>query len=356
MSKKKNKEEMPTKEKTKSNGSIALALAQIEKQFGKGSIMTLGKYKDTQPVEHISSCSRAFDNILGRGGFVFGRTVELYGEEGSGKSTTCIEVIARSQALGLRCAMIDIESALDAQYAQDLGVDLDELYLSQPQSGEEGLSIAETLIKSGEFDVVVFDSIAAINPVKDLEKEFTDPAKMAGRAALLTRFFERNNYTIQKYKVLFICTNQMRANLTPYGSPKKASGGHALKHAASYRIEMHPVERIQDGNGEIVGQRVRVKTLKNKLYPPHKEAFFDIIYGKGVDKLRDVIDTAISLGIIEKGGAWLQYGDLKVQGMVKFKEHLDENPDVLVRLQDSIQDATIELVGSNFGPEGKNEA
>lgn len=349
---KKKKEEVVTEEAPKANSgrSMDLALAQIEKQFGKGSIMTLGKYKDTQPAEHISSGSLAFDGILGKGGFVFGRTVELYGDEGSGKSTTCLAIIARAQSLGLRCAIIDIESALDADYAEALGVDNSELYLAQPQSGEEGLSIAETLIKSDNFDVIIFDSVAAINPVKDLEKEFTDPTKMAGRASLLTRFFERNNYTIQKHKVLFICTNQMRANLSPYGNPKKPAGGHALKHAASYRIEIHPVEKLQDGNGEIVGQRVRAKTLKNKLNSPHKEAFFDIIYGKGIDKLRDTIDTAISVGVIEKGGAWFNYGELKFQGLIKLKEHLDENPETLSAIQDKI----VELTGTAWGPEGKN--
>lgn len=345
----KKKQEEVVETKASDDKELDLTIAQIEKQFGPGSIMSVKNYKDTSPAKHISTGSLNLDVILGKGGLTFGRTVELYGPEGAGKTTLTLTLMARAQELGLRCALIDMEHALDPQYAENLGVDLGKMYISQPDHGEEGLSIAETLIRSGKFDIVIFDSIAAINPAKDLEKDFVDNAKMAGRASLLTRFFERNNSPIQKNEVLFIVTNQLRANLSPYGAPTQTSGGWALKHSASQRLEIRPVEKLQDNSGEIYGNKVRVKVTKNRLNAPYKEAKFDIVFGHGIDRIADIVEVASAVGVVEKAGAWYNYGDTKFQGMKQIREKLSENPDLL----EEIRVKTVEIVGPEWGKEGK---
>lgn len=336
-------------DKSSKQRALDLALAQIEKEFGKGSIMTIKGYSDNEPVKHISTGSMQVDNILGKGGLTFGRVVEVYGDNAAGKTTFCLGIVATAQKLGLRCAYIDKENALDPDYAESLGVDLENTFLSQPNTGEEALTIAERLICSGSIDVIVIDSVATLNPSADLQKNLADNAKMAGRAALLTRFFERNDSTIQKNKVLLLCINQMRAGLDPYGPKKGTTGGMALKHATSYRLELHPEDKITDSNGEIIGNKIRLKTVKNKLYSPFKIAHYDLIFGKGIDKIKDIVEFGVEVGVIEKSGTWMNYKDYKFQGMVGAKEFFTENPNVLENVRKDI----LSIVGPTFGPEGK---
>ncbi len=329
--------------------ALDLAVAEIEKEFGKGSIMTINGYKDSEPAEHISSGTLAVDSILGKGGFVFGRVVEIYGAESSGKSTFCLELVARAQKLGLTCAYIDKENDLDADYAEMLGVNLEETKLSQPNTGEEALTIAERLINSGAVDVLILDSVASINPSADLEKSLSDNAKMAGRASLLTRFFDRNDSAIQKNKVLFVCINQMRDGLDPYGPKKTTPGGRALKHAASYRLEIHPKEKITGPNGEIIGNTVRMKTMKNKLNSPFKEVTYDLIFGKGIDKVKDAIDLGTDLAILEKAGSWYAYEGERFQGIPGGREFFADEAKF-----EALKNKIISVIGPDWTKEGKN--
>ncbi len=352
---KKKKEEIEEVVKTDDKASdksraLDLAISQIEKEFGKGSIMTIRGYKDTSPVKHVSTGSLQLDIILGKGGLAFGRVVEIYGSEGAGKTTLCLSIVARAQELGLNCAFIDKENALDPDYAEAIGLDLEKTHLSQPSTGEEALTIAERLINSGAVDVIVLDSVATLNPSADLEKNLADNAKMAGRAALLTRFFERNDSTISKNLVLFICINQMRDGLNPYGPKTTRTGGHSLKHATSYMIELHPVEKILGEAGVVIGNKVRVKTTKNKLSSPYREAHYDLIFGKGIDKLKDLVEVAIEVGVIEKQekGTWYNYGEDKFQGIVGAKEYFTD-PSKYKALREKV----LALVGPEWGEEGK---
>lgn len=342
-------EEVSEKKTDSKSAALDLAIAQIEKQFGKGSIMTIRGYKDTDPVKHISTGSLALDLILGKGGLTFGRVVEVYGSEGSGKTTLALGIVGNAQKLGLRCAFIDQENALDPDYAEALGVNLEEVNLAQPNTGEEALSIVETLINSGAVDVIVIDSVASLNGSADLEKDFADNAKMASRASLLTRFFERNNSGIQKNNVLLICINQLRDGLNPYGPKTVTTGGHALKHATSYRLELHPIEKLTDANGEIIGNKVRAKTTKNKLNSPFKEVTYDLIFGKGIDKIKDRVELATEVGIIEKTGTWMNYGENKFQGMVGAKEFFSDE----VKFKE-LNEKIVSLIMPEVGKEGKD--
>ncbi len=332
---------------------LDLLMSTIEKDFGQGSIMSLTDTLDKTPQKHISSGSIALDIALGKGGFVFGRAVEIYGPEGAGKSTICIELIAKAQSLGLRCAYIDKEQALDPEYCRTLGVNLDKIYISQPDTGEDALDITGRLIKSGKFDVIVFDSVAAINPAGDMDKSLSDNAKMAGRAKILTEFFNKNLGIIQKNQVLLVLTNQLRDGLNPYGPKEVTSGGRSLKYSVSQRIEMRPKDKLTDSNGEVIGNTVRVKTVKNRMNVPYKEVYFDVVFGKGIDKLKDLIDVAITYGIVIKGGAWLSFDhngkEVKVQGMDRLKEMLSGDQELFKYLNDLV----IGAVGSDWCKEGK---
>lgn len=331
--------------------SLDLAIAQIEKDFGKGSIMTIRGYSDSEPVEYISTGSTALDIILGRGGLTFGRVVEILGDPGAGKTTLTLSIIANAQRLGLKCAFIDKENALDPDYAENIGANLEETYISQPRSGEEALMITEGLINSGAIDVIIIDSVASLNPSADLEKTLADNAKMAGRASLLTRFFERNDHTIQKNKVLLVCINQRRANLDPYsgGGKKTSTGGYALKHATSYRIELHPIDKITSSSGEIIGNKIRAKVIKNKLSSPFKETTYDLIFGKGIDKIKDLVELGVEAGVIEKSSSWMNYGTDKFQGMEGARTYFSDNDKYNI-LRESVRKT---LIG-DIGKEGKN--
>lgn len=328
-----------------------LALAQIEKDFGKGSIMSLGSYGDNNPVQHVSTGSLKVDMILGKGGFCFGRIIELFGPPASGKSTLTLSVIANAQKFGMRCAYIDKEHAMDPDYAKTMGVNLDDLYLSQPDTGEQALSIIETLVKSGAFDIIVLDSVAALNPKEDLEKDYEDNAKMAGKAAMLTRFFDRITGPVAENKVMLFCINQLRAGLSPYGPKETTGGGYAIKHYCSQRVEIRAQEKLTDKDGVIYGNTVKVKTAKNRLNVPYKETNFNLIFGTGIDKYKDLLDIGVEVGVIKKeGNTWVQYGEEKFQGEPKFKEACLERPDLF----NEIRLKVVELIGPEWGPEGKS--
>lgn len=347
--KKEKKSKKDEKEEANDN-ALDLAIAQIEKQFGKGSIMTIKGYSDSDPVKHISSGSMALNVILGKGGFAFGRVVEIYGDSGAGKTSLTLDIIANAQKLNLTCAIVDKENALDPGYAEAIGVNLEKVLISQPNTGEEALSIVESLVNSGAVDIIVIDSVAALNGSADLEKDFIDNAKMASRAALLTRFFERNNAAIQKNNVLLLCINQLRDGLNPYGPKTITTGGHSLKHATSYRLELHPVEKILDSNGVVIGNKIRAKVTKNKLNSPFKEVHYDLIFGRGIDKVKDLVELAIEVGVIDKAGAgWMTYGEDKFQGMPGAREYL--TPERFENLKGQV----IALAMPDKGPEGKGK-
>ena len=334
---------------------LDIVLSSIEKDFGKGAIRTMEDYNDAEPLEHISSGSIELDLALGKGGFVFGRVIELFGPEGAGKSTECIEVISRAQKLGLRCAFIDKEHALDIEYCNALGVDIKKLYISQPNSGEEALEIVERLAKSKKFDVIILDSVAALNPTANLDKTFFDNAKMAGRAGILTQFFEKDISYISKNKVLVIFTNQLRDGLSPYGPKEVTAGGHALKHNASQRLEIRPKEKITDSNGVVIGNTIRVITKKNRLNVPYKEVFLDVIFGKGIDKVKDVITMGISAGVVQKAGSWLSFTidekETRVQGIDQMRGVFAADSELFEKLRAKV----ISIVGPMWGPEGKSK-
>lgn len=327
-----------------------LALAQIEKDFGKGSIMTLGNYGDNNPVKHVSTGSLKVDMILGKGGFCFGRIIELYGPPASGKSTLTLSVIANAQKFGCKCAYIDKEHAMDPEYARTMGVDLDNLYLSQPDTGEQACSIIETLVKSGAFDIIVLDSVAALNAKEDLEKDYEDNAKMATKAALLTRLFDRITGPVAENEVMLFCINQLRAGLSPYGPKEGTSGGYAIKHYCSQRIEIRAQEKLTDSNGVVYGNTVKVKTAKNRLNVPYKETTFNLIFGTGIDKYKDLLDIGIEVGVLKKeGNTWIYYNEEKFQGEPKFKEACMDKPELFIEIRTKV----VELIGADWGSEGK---
>lgn len=334
-----------------SDPELDLVMSMIEKDFGKGSCITMGESADKTPEKHISSGSLALDYALGKGGFVFGRAVEIFGPEGAGKSTVCIELIAHAQSLGLRCGYIDKEQALDVDYCKKLGVDVNKLYLAQPDTGEAALDITGRMIKSGKFDVIIFDSVAAINPAGDMDKSLAENAKMAGRAKILTEFFNKNLGIIQKNQVLLVLTNQLRDGLNPYGPKEVTSGGRSLKYSVSQRIELRPKEKITDSNGEITGSSVRAKTVKNRMNVPYKEIYFDIIFGQGIDKVKDLIEMAVAHNVITKGGAWLSFmkdeKEIKIQGMDRMKELLNTDPEMMKYVKDTL----IGVIGAHWGKE-----
>ena len=315
--------------------SLDTALKQIESQFGKGTIMKLGT-RETVEVPSIPTGSFGLDNALGIGGLPKGRVVEIYGPESSGKTTLTLQIIAECQKAGGSAAFIDAEHALDPEYAKALGVDIDELLLSQPDTGEQALEVTDMLVKSGSLDVIVVDSVAALVPRAELEGDMGD-SHVGLQARLMSQALRKITGSIQKSNTLVIFINQIRMKIgVMFGSPETTTGGNALKFYSSVRLDIRRIGAIKDGD-EVVGNETRVKVVKNKMAPPFKVVEFQILYWKGKNKNAEIIEFAVKKGIIEKAGAWYSYkGDKIGQGIAKTSEFLKENPKVLEEIEASV--------------------
>ncbi len=311
--------------------ALKIAVEQIEKQHGKGSIMKLGSVPATK-IETITTGSLSLDCALGIGGLPRGRVTEIYGPESSGKTTVCLHVLAEAQKQGGMAAFIDTEHALDIYYAKKLGVDVNNLLLSQPEYGEQALEITETLIRSGALDVIVVDSVAALTPRSEIEGEMGDPT-MGVQARLMSQALRKLTAAISKSKTLLIFTNQLRQKIgVMFGNPETTTGGNALKFYASIRLDIRKEEVIKDATS-IIGNRVRVKVVKNKVAPPFKEARFDIMYNEGISKIGDLIDIAVEHNVIQKSGSWFSYGNEKIgQGKDSVKKYLQENQNIYTQI------------------------
>ena len=317
--------------------ALSAALSQIERQFGKGSVMKLGKNDKSMDVEVISSGSLGLDIALGVGGLPKGRIVEVYGPESSGKTTLALHAVAEAQKKGGICAFIDAEHALDPVYARKLGVNVDDLLISQPDHGEQALEIADTLVRSGAVDVLIIDSVAALVPRAELEGEMGD-ALPGLQARLMSQALRKLTASINKSNTMVIFINQIRMKIgVMYGSPETTTGGHALKFYASVRLDIRRIGAIKDRD-EVVGNQTRVKVVKNKLAPPFKQVEFDIMYGEGVSKTGELIDLGVKAGVVEKSGAWFSFDSQRIgQGRENAKTFLKTNPDIAARIEAAVR-------------------
>jgi recombination protein RecA len=313
--------------------AVDLAVLQIEKQFGKGAIMRLGQKGAIQPIDAIPTGAISIDFALGVGGVPRGRVIEIFGPESSGKTTLSLQIIAEAQKLGGTAAFVDAEHALDAAYAQKLGVDVDNLLVSQPDNGEQALEIVEVLIRSNGVDVVVVDSVAALVPKAEIEGEMGD-AQMGLQARLMSQALRKLTGAVSKSKTSLIFINQLREKIgVMFGNPETTTGGRALKFYASVRMDIRRIASIKDGDA-VVGGRTRVKVVKNKVAPPFREAEFDVMYGEGISKTGDLLDLAVDKRIIEKSGAWFAYsGERLGQGRENAKQFLKDNPEIFKAIE-----------------------
>ncbi len=318
--------------------ALAAALAQIEKQFGKGSIMRLADDEVERDISVVSTGSLGLDIALGVGGLPRGRVVEIYGPESSGKTTLTLQVIAEMQKLGGTCAFIDAEHALDVQYAAKLGVSLPELLISQPDTGEQALEIADALVRSGSVDLIVIDSVAALTPKAEIEGEMGD-ALPGLQARLMSQALRKLTATIKRTNCLVIFINQIRMKIgVMFGSPETTTGGNALKFYASVRLDIRRIGSIKKGE-EVIGSETKVKVVKNKVAPPFKQATFDILYGEGISREGEIIDLGAEHSIIEKSGAWYSYGGERIgQGKDNAREFLREHPDMALEIENKIRE------------------
>ncbi|TFZ39803.1 recombinase RecA [Soehngenia longivitae] len=316
--------------------ALDLAISQIEKQFGKGSIMKLGEASKLD-LDYISTGSLDLDIAIGIGGVPRGRIIEIYGPESSGKTTIALHVIAEAQKEGGIAAFIDAEHALDPNYAKKLGVDIDNLIISQPDTGEQALEITEALIRSGAIDVVVIDSVAALVPKAEIEGEMGD-SHIGLQARLMSQALRKLAGAISKSNATCIFINQLREKVgVMFGNPETTSGGRALKFYASIRLDVRKIDSIKQGE-EILGNRTRVKVVKNKVAPPFKQAEFDIMYGEGISKEGSIVDAGVNAGIINKAGSWFSYNDIKLgQGRENAKEFLRQNPEIYQEIEDTVR-------------------
>jgi recombination protein RecA len=317
--------------------ALDAALSQIERAFGKGSIMRLGKNEKAVEIETISTGSLGLDIALGVGGLPRGRVIEIYGPESSGKTTLALHTVAEAQKRGGICGFIDAEHALDAVYARKLGVKLDDLLISQPDTGEQALEIADTLVRSGAIDVLVIDSVAALTPRAEIEGEMGD-VQPGLQARLMSQALRKLTASISRSNTMVIFINQIRMKIgVMYGSPETTSGGNALKFYASVRLDIRRIGAIKDRD-EVVGNTTRVKVVKNKVAPPFKQVEFDIMYGEGISKVGELIDLGVKAGIVEKSGAWFSYDSQRLgQGRENAKAFLKENPDIAGRIEAAIR-------------------
>ncbi len=318
--------------------ALKLALDKIEKDFGKGSIMRLGD-KSTLNVEYIPTGALALDIALGIGGVPKGRVIEIYGPESSGKTTLAQHIVAESQKKGGIAAFIDAEHALDPEYARNLGVNVDELLISQPDTGEQALEITEELVRSGAIDVIVIDSVAALVPKAEIEKAM-DEQQMGLQARLMSKALRKLTGIVGKTNTTVIFINQLRQKIgIMFGNPETTTGGNALKYYASVRLDIRRIDSVKNKDGEDIGNRVKVKVVKNKVAPPFRIAEFDIIYGKGICAIGNILDVAVNMDIVKKAGAWFSYNDEKLgQGRDKSKEFLEANPDILAEIETKVRE------------------
>lgn len=317
--------------------ALSAALSQIERQFGKGSVMRLGKNDKSMEIESVSTGSLGLDIALGVGGLPRGRVVEIYGPESSGKTTLALHTVAEAQKKGGICAFIDAEHALDPVYARKLGVNVDDLLISQPDHGEQALEICDTLVRSGAVDVVIVDSVAALVPRSELEGEMGD-SQPGLQARLMSQALRKLTASINKSNTMVIFINQIRMKIgVMYGSPETTTGGHALKFYASVRLDIRRIGAIKERD-EVVGNQTRVKVVKNKLAPPFKIVEFDIMYGEGVSKMGEILDLGVKAGIVEKSGAWFSYDSQRIgQGRENAKTFLKANPDMTSKIEAAIR-------------------
>ena len=317
--------------------ALDTALAQIERSFGKGSIMKLGQDNPVMDIEAVSTGSIGLDVALGIGGLPKGRIIEVYGPESSGKTTLALHVIAQEQKNGGICAFVDAEHALDPSYAKKLGVNLDDLLISQPDAGEQALEITETLVRSGAVSVVVVDSVAALTPRSELEGDMGD-AQVGAQARLMSQAMRKLTGSISRSNCMVIFINQIRMKIgVMFGSPETTTGGNALKFYSSVRLDIRRIGALKDRD-EIVGNSTRVKVVKNKVAPPFKQVEFDIMYGEGISKTGEIIDIGVKEGIIEKSGAWFSYGDERIgQGRENARMYLKENENICNEIEEKIR-------------------
>jgi recombination protein RecA len=329
--------------------ALEAALAHIDRAFGKGSVMKLGQNSSAVQIEAISTGSLGLDIALGIGGLPKGRVVEIYGPESSGKTTLALHVIAEAQKKGGICSFIDAEHALDPSYARKLGVDVDELLISQPDTGEQALEIADTLVRSGAIDVLVIDSVAALTPRAELEGEMGD-VHVGLQARLMSQALRKLTGSISKSGCMVIFINQIRMKIgVMYGSPETTSGGNALKFYASVRLDIRRIGALKDRD-EIVGNQTRVKVVKNKVAPPFKVVEFDIMYGHGISKMGELLDLGVKAGVVEKSGSWFSCGDQRIgQGRENAKQFLAENPDIAEHIETAVRADAGLIAEANVG-------
>jgi len=330
---------MNSKKSADKQKALDSALAQIERQFGKGSIMKLGSEGAVQEIEASSSGSLGLDIALGIGGLPMGRIVEIYGPESSGKTTLTLHCVAEQQKKGGVCAFVDAEHALDPQYARKLGVDIDELLISQPDTGEQALEITDTLVRSGAVNMVVVDSVAALTPKSELEGDMGD-SSVGVQARLMSQAMRKLTGSISRSNCMVIFINQIRMKIgVMFGSPETTTGGNALKFYSSVRLDIRRIGSIKDRD-EVVGNATRVKVVKNKVAPPFKQVEFDIMYGEGISKTGELIDLGVKAGVVEKSGAWYSYGDERIgQGRENVKQFLRDNAAIALEIEDKIRAA-----------------
>lgn len=317
--------------------ALDLAIASIEKQFGKGSIMKMNEVA-VQNIEVIPTGCLTLDAALGIGGMPRGRIIEIYGPESSGKTTVALHVVAEAQKLGGTAAFIDAEHALDPVYAANIGVNMDELYISQPDTGEQALDICESLVKSAAIDIIIVDSVAALTPKAEIDGEMGD-SFIGLQARLMSQALRKLTAVVNKTKTCVIFINQLREKVgVMFGSPETTTGGKALKFYSSIRLDVRKIDTLKDGD-QFVGNRTRVKVVKNKLASPFKTAEFDLVYGKGISKIGCLLDVALENGIIEKSGSWFSYGDQKIgQGKENVKAYLEQNEELRAELEAKVKD------------------
>ena len=334
--------------------ALEIAMGQIEKQFGKGSVMKLGDFQ-AMNIEAIPTGALGLDIALGIGGVPRGRIVEIYGPESSGKTTLALHVIAEAQKMNGEAAFIDAEHALDPVYAKHLGVDIDNLIVSQPDTGEQALEITEALIRSGALDVIVVDSVAALVPKAEIDGDMGD-SHIGLQARLMSQALRKLAGAINKSKTVLIFINQLREKVgIMFGNPETTTGGRALKYYASVRLDIRKIENIKQ-DGEVVGNRARVKVVKNKVAPPFREAEFDIVYGKGISKEGNILDIGVNLDIVEKSGSWFSYNGERIgQGRENVKNYLRENPEMMKEIEEKIRSKFSEAFEKSLGDEEESE-